>query len=142
MGLPMGLQFSITAIGSMVMQAANNGLGKMCIRDREVAERLNVPVSRVREVLKISRDPVSLDTPIGEEDDSHPVSYTHLDVYKRQIMRSSLSKITVRKKKRLIIIKKLTGKTVCVSFTGRKALIILRSTISAAHLPEANTFCA
>ena len=37
----------------------------------EVADRLNVPVSRVREVLKISRDPVSLDTPIGEEDDSH-----------------------------------------------------------------------
>ena len=37
----------------------------------EVAERLNVSVSRVREVLKISRDPVSLDTPIGEEEDSH-----------------------------------------------------------------------
>lgn len=37
----------------------------------EVAERLGVPVTRVREVLKISRDPVSLDTPIGEEDDSH-----------------------------------------------------------------------
>ena len=37
----------------------------------EVAERLNVSVSRVREVLKISRDPVSLDTPIGVEDDSH-----------------------------------------------------------------------
>ena len=37
----------------------------------EVAERLNLSVSRVREVLKISRDPVSLDTPIGEEDDSH-----------------------------------------------------------------------
>ena len=37
----------------------------------EVADRLSVPVSRVREVLKISRDPVSLDTPIGEEDDSH-----------------------------------------------------------------------
>ena len=37
----------------------------------EVAEHLGVPVSRVREVLKISRDPVSLDTPIGEEDDSH-----------------------------------------------------------------------
>ena len=37
----------------------------------EVAERLNVPVARVREVLKLSRDPVSLDTPIGEEDDSH-----------------------------------------------------------------------
>ena len=37
----------------------------------EVAEKLGVPASRVREVLKISRDPVSLDTPIGEEDDSH-----------------------------------------------------------------------
>ena len=37
----------------------------------EVAARLNVPVARVREVLKISRDPVSLDTPISEEDDSH-----------------------------------------------------------------------
>lgn len=37
----------------------------------EVADRLGVPVGRVREVLKISRDPVSLDTPIGEEDDSH-----------------------------------------------------------------------
>ena len=37
----------------------------------EVAERLNVSVSRVREVLKISRDPVARDTPIGEEDDSH-----------------------------------------------------------------------
>ena len=31
MGLPMGLQFSITAIGSMVMQAANNGLGSVCV---------------------------------------------------------------------------------------------------------------
>ena len=37
----------------------------------EVAEKLGVPAARVREVLKISRDPVSLDTPIGEEDDSH-----------------------------------------------------------------------
>ena len=41
------------------------------VEPEEVADRLNVPVSRVREVLKISRDPVSLDTPIGEEDDSH-----------------------------------------------------------------------
>ena len=37
----------------------------------EIAAEMNVSVSRVREVLKISRDPVSLDTPIGEEDDSH-----------------------------------------------------------------------
>ena len=31
MGLPMGLQFSITAIGSMVMQSANNGLGSIYV---------------------------------------------------------------------------------------------------------------
>lgn len=31
MGIPMGLQFSITAIGSMVMQSANNGLGSICV---------------------------------------------------------------------------------------------------------------
>ena len=31
MGLPTGLQFSITAIGSMVMQSANNGLGSVCV---------------------------------------------------------------------------------------------------------------
>lgn len=37
----------------------------------EVADRLGVSVDRVREVLKISKDPVSLDTPIGEEEDSH-----------------------------------------------------------------------
>jgi RNA polymerase sigma factor, sigma-70 family len=37
----------------------------------EVADRLGVSVERVREVLKISKDPVSLDTPIGEEEDSH-----------------------------------------------------------------------
>lgn len=37
----------------------------------EVAERLNVSPDRVRDVLKISKDPVSLDTPIGEEEDSH-----------------------------------------------------------------------
>ena len=64
----------------------------------------SMPVERVREILKISQEPVSLETPIGEEEDSHlgdfiqddnvpvpaeaaaqtPVSYTHLDVYKRQ----------------------------------------------------------
>ena len=31
MGLPTGFQFSITAIGSMVMQSANNGLGSICV---------------------------------------------------------------------------------------------------------------
>ncbi|NLP34013.1 MAG: RNA polymerase sigma factor RpoD [Clostridiales bacterium] len=37
----------------------------------ELAEAMKLPVEKVREVLKVSADPVSLDTPIGEEDDSH-----------------------------------------------------------------------
>ena len=37
----------------------------------EIAEELNMPVERVREILKISQEPVSLETPIGEEEDSH-----------------------------------------------------------------------
>lgn len=37
----------------------------------EIAEEMNLPVERVREILKISQEPVSLETPIGEEEDSH-----------------------------------------------------------------------
>lgn len=37
----------------------------------EVAVEMDLPVERVREILKISQEPVSLETPIGEEDDSH-----------------------------------------------------------------------
>ena len=37
----------------------------------EIAKELNMPVERVREILKISQEPVSLETPIGEEEDSH-----------------------------------------------------------------------
>ena len=70
----------------------------------EISEEMGMPVQKVREILKIAQEPVSLETPIGEEEDSHlgdfipdddapepaevasftPVSYTHLDVYKRQ----------------------------------------------------------
>ncbi|MBR4619073.1 MAG: RNA polymerase sigma factor RpoD [Bacilli bacterium] len=39
--------------------------------DEEIAEKLGIPVEKVREVYKISQDPVSLETPIGEEEDSH-----------------------------------------------------------------------
>ncbi len=39
--------------------------------DEELAEKLNIPPEKVREVYKISQEPVSLETPIGEEDDSH-----------------------------------------------------------------------
>ncbi len=37
----------------------------------EIAEEMNMPADRVREILKISQEPVSMETPIGEEEDSH-----------------------------------------------------------------------
>lgn len=37
----------------------------------EIAKEMSMPVERVREILKISQEPVSLETPIGEEEDSH-----------------------------------------------------------------------
>ena len=37
----------------------------------DISEEMNMPVERVREILKISQEPVSLETPIGEEEDSH-----------------------------------------------------------------------
>ena len=39
--------------------------------EEEIAKKMNVSVDKVREVIKISQDPVSLETPIGEEEDSH-----------------------------------------------------------------------
>ncbi len=38
---------------------------------QEIAEKMDMPEERVREILKISQEPVSLETPIGEEEDSH-----------------------------------------------------------------------
>ena len=37
----------------------------------EIAEKMDVPVERVREIMKIAQEPVSLETPVGEEEDSH-----------------------------------------------------------------------
>ncbi|MCL2827737.1 MAG: RNA polymerase sigma factor RpoD [Oscillospiraceae bacterium] len=37
----------------------------------EIAEEMNIPVEKVRDILKIAQEPVSLETPIGEEEDSH-----------------------------------------------------------------------
>jgi RNA polymerase primary sigma factor len=39
--------------------------------EQELAEAMQLPVEKIREILKVSADPISLDTPIGEEDDSH-----------------------------------------------------------------------
>ncbi len=39
--------------------------------EQELADAMQLPLEKVREILKVSADPISLDTPIGEEDDSH-----------------------------------------------------------------------
>ncbi len=39
--------------------------------EQELADAMGLPIEKVREILKVSADPISLDTPIGEEDDSH-----------------------------------------------------------------------
>ena len=43
----------------------------LLIQPEEIAAEMSMPVERVREILKISQEPVSLETPIGEEEDSH-----------------------------------------------------------------------
>ena len=43
----------------------------MNLRRKRLQQRWICPVERVREILKISQEPVSLETPIGEEEDSH-----------------------------------------------------------------------
>ena len=48
--------------------------------DDEIAAKLEMPVEKVREVYKISQDPVALETPIGEEDDSHLGDFIKDDV--------------------------------------------------------------
>ena len=45
----------------------------------EIAEEMKMPVERVREILKISQEPVSLETPIGEEEDSHRGDFIQAD---------------------------------------------------------------
>ena len=76
----------------------------------EIAEELNMPVDRVREIIRISQDPVSLETPIGEEEDSHlgdfipdelapaPAEVASLSLLKEQID-DVLSTLTEREEK-------------------------------------------
>ena len=47
----------------------------------EIAAEMNMPVERVREILKISQEPVSLETPIGEEEDSHLGDFIRMTRY-------------------------------------------------------------
>ena len=78
--------------------------------DEEIAKKLGITVDKVREVYKISQDPVSLETPIGEEDDSHlgdfirdertmgPEEYATVEMLKEEL-RGVLATLTEREEK-------------------------------------------
>ena len=78
--------------------------------DEEIAEKLGITIEKVREVYKISQDPVSLETPIGEEDDSHlgdfikdertmgPEEYATVEMLKEEL-KGVLSTLTEREEK-------------------------------------------
>ena len=70
----------IAVIASCILGLDNqrNGYHKQLIKDlnrepknEEIAEKMEIPLEKVRKVLKIAREPISLETPIGEEEDSH-----------------------------------------------------------------------
>ena len=77
--------------------------------EEELAKKMGITVEKVREVIKISQDPVSLETPIGEEDDSHlgdfikdesslsPEEYATNEILKEEI-KSVLSTLQPREK--------------------------------------------
>ncbi len=78
--------------------------------DEEIAKKLGITVEKVREVYKISQDPVSLETPIGEEDDSHlgdfikdertmgPEEYATVEMLKEEL-KGVLATLTEREEK-------------------------------------------
>ena len=80
----------------------------------EIAEKMDLPVERVREIIKISQEPVSLETPIGEEEDSHlgdfiqddnvpvPADAATFTLLKEQLQ-DVLSTLTEREQKVLIL---------------------------------------
>ena len=71
----------------------------------EIAAEMNMPVERVREILKISQEPVSLETPIGEEEDSHlgvPADAAAFTLLKEQL-EEVLGTLTEREQKVLTL---------------------------------------
>ena len=69
----------------------------------EISEEMNMPVDKVREILKIAQEPVSLETPIGEEEDSHlgdfiPDEAASFTLLKEQLV-DVLSTLTPREEK-------------------------------------------
>lgn len=80
----------------------------------EIAERMDMPLEKVREIQKISQEPVSLETPVGEEDDSHlgdfiqdnniPVPSDHANmVLLREQLSEVLATLTERERKVLYL---------------------------------------
>lgn len=79
-------------------------------KPEEIAEEMNISVEKVREIIKISQEPVSFETPIGEEDDSHlgdfiedtdtlsPTDYSTNEVLKAQL-REVLETLTDREER-------------------------------------------
>jgi len=66
----------------------------------ETAEKLKIPVEKVRAMLKISKEPISLETPIGEEDDSHlsdfiedKATQSPLDIAMQEDMKKNVDKV-------------------------------------------------
>ena len=76
----------------------------------ELAKRLNMPIEKVRKVMKIAKEPISLETPVGEEDDStlgdfvhdidmpNPLEYTMNEKFKEEIDKF-LKGLTAREEK-------------------------------------------
>ena len=67
--IPVHMVETIHKLGRVSRQLSQE-LGKDPTPER-IAQEMNIPVDKVREIMKISQDPVSLETPVGEEEDSH-----------------------------------------------------------------------
>ena len=98
----------------------------------EIAEEMNIPADKVREILKIAQEPVSLETPIGEEEDSHlgdfiedeaasePAEAASFTLLKEQLM-EVLDTLTPREKKVLELrFGILDGRTRTLEEVGRE----------------------
>ena len=66
----------------------------------ELAEKMNMPVDKIRDIQRISQDPVSIDKPVGEEEDSHLVDFIPSDEYvspddevSRELLKEDLIKV-------------------------------------------------
>jgi RNA polymerase primary sigma factor len=77
----------------------------------EIAKRMDIPVAKVRKVLKIAQEPISLETPIGEEEDSHLGDF----IEDRQVVSPAVAVINLNRKEQTeSVLKSLTPREVKV----------------------------